>query len=37
MNNSPIFVDSRQKGDPEPINIFMILTGFWSDGSPALN
>jgi hypothetical protein len=35
MDNSPILVDPRQKGDPEPINVFMILTGSWSDGSPA--
>ena len=35
MDNSPILVDPRQKGDPEPINIFMMLTGSWSDGSPA--
>jgi hypothetical protein len=35
MDNSPIFVDPRQKGDPEPIKIFMMLTGSWSDGSPA--
>jgi hypothetical protein len=35
MDNSPIVIDPRGKNDPEPINIFMMLTGAWSDGSPA--
>ena len=35
MDNSPIVVDPRAKNDPEPINVFMMLTGTWSDGSPA--
>jgi hypothetical protein len=35
MDNSPIVIDPRGKDDPEPINIFMTLTGAWSDGSPA--
>jgi hypothetical protein len=28
----PFLSTSRQTGDPKPINIFMILTGSWSDG-----
>ena len=35
MDNSPIVIDPRAKNDPEPINTFMMLTGTWSDGSPA--
>ena len=35
MDNSPIVIDPRAKNDPEPISIFMMLTGAWSDGSPA--
>ncbi len=35
MDKSPIVIDPRGKNDPEPINIFMMLTGAWSDGSPA--
>jgi len=35
MDNSPIMIDPRAKGDPEPFNVFMMLTGSWSDGSPA--
>jgi hypothetical protein len=35
MDNSPIVIDPRAKNDPEPINTFMMLTGAWSDGSPA--
>lgn len=35
MHNSPIVIDPRGKNDPEPINTFMMLTGAWSDGSPA--
>ncbi|HEY6766892.1 MAG TPA: hypothetical protein VI386_19195, partial [Candidatus Sulfotelmatobacter sp.] len=35
MDNSPIVIDPRGKNDPEPINTFMLLTGAWSDGSPA--
>ena len=31
----PIVIDPRAKNDPELINIFMMLTGAWSDGSPA--
>ena len=33
MDNSPI--GGGTTGGPEPINIFMMLTGAWSDGSPA--
>lgn len=35
MDKSPVVIDPRHKGDPEPINVFMMLTGMWSDGSPA--
>ncbi len=35
LDNSPIVIDPRGKNDPESINIFMMLTGAWSDGSPA--
>ncbi len=35
MDNSPIVIDPRGKNDPELINTFMMLTGAWSDGSPA--
>jgi hypothetical protein len=35
MDNSPIVIDPRGKNDQEPINTFMMLTGAWSDGSPA--
>jgi hypothetical protein len=35
MDKSPIVIDPRAKNDPEPINTFMMLTGTWSDGSPA--
>jgi hypothetical protein len=35
LDNSPIVIDPRAKNDPEPINTFMMLTGTWSDGSPA--
>ncbi len=35
MDKSPIVIDPRAKGDPEPIDTFMMLTGTWSDGTPA--
>lgn len=35
MDNSPIVIDPRAKNDPEPIDTFMMLTGMWSDGTPA--
>lgn len=35
LDKSPIVIDPRAKNDPEPINTFMMLTGAWSDGSPA--
>ena len=35
LDKSPIVIDPRQKNDPEPIDVFMMLTGMWSDGSPA--
>jgi hypothetical protein len=35
MDKSPIVIDPRAKSDPEPINTFMMLTGAWSDGTPA--
>lgn len=35
MDRSPIVIDPRAKNDPEPIDTFMMLTGMWSDGTPA--
>jgi hypothetical protein len=35
MDKSPVVIDPRRKGDPEPINVYMVLTGAWSDGTPA--
>jgi len=35
MDKSPVVIDPRHQGDPEPINVFMVLTGSWSDGTPA--
>ena len=33
--NSPVMLNPQFNGKPEPINVFMISTGKWSDGSPA--
>ncbi|HTZ98669.1 MAG TPA: hypothetical protein VMB18_19870 [Terriglobales bacterium] len=33
LDNSPIFIDPRHNSDPEPINVFMMMTGTWSDGT----
>ena len=33
--NSPVMLNSQFNGKPEPINVFMVSTGKWSDGSPA--
>jgi hypothetical protein len=35
LDKSPIVIDPRAKHDPEPIDTFMMLTGAWSDGTPA--
>jgi len=35
MDKSPVVLDPRHKSDPEPNNVFMVLTGTWSDGTPA--
>lgn len=35
MDKSPVVTDPVRKGDPEPIDTYMVLTGMWSDGTPA--
>jgi hypothetical protein len=35
MDKSPVILDPRHKRDPEPSNVYMVLTGAWSDGTPA--
>jgi len=35
LPKSPIILNPQFKGAPEPINVFMILSGTWSDGTPA--
>ncbi|HXR16579.1 MAG TPA: hypothetical protein VN777_10315 [Terriglobales bacterium] len=35
MDKSPVVIDPRHKADPEPNNVFMVLTGAWSDGTSA--
>jgi hypothetical protein len=32
--NSPIFLTPQFRGDPEPMNNFVVPTGVWSDGTP---
>jgi hypothetical protein len=32
---SPLFLLPMFKGNPEPIDVFMMATGMWSDGTPA--
>jgi len=32
---SPLLLSPAFKGDPEPINVFFMGTGMWSDGTPA--
>lgn len=35
LDKSPVFIDPRHNNDPEPVNVFMMMTGMWSDGTPA--
>jgi hypothetical protein len=35
MPKSPVYLNPQFEGQPEPINVFMVLTGMWSDGTPA--
>lgn len=35
LPNSPVYLNPQFGGAPEPIDVFIVLTGTWSDGSPA--
>ena len=35
LTNSPVYLNPQFNGKPEPIEVYMILTGMWSDGTPA--
>jgi hypothetical protein len=35
LDNSPVSFDPARKNDPEPFDLYAILTGMWSDGTPA--
>jgi hypothetical protein len=35
MEKSPVYLLPNFKGQPEPIDVFIVLTGVWSDGTPA--
>jgi hypothetical protein len=35
LPKSPVYLNPQFEGQPEPINVFMVLTGTWSDGTPA--
>jgi hypothetical protein len=35
MPKSPVHLIPMFKGAPEPINVFIVSTGKWSDGTPA--
>ena len=35
LPKSPVYLLPQFHGEPEPIDLFMILTGMWSDGTPA--
>ena len=35
LPGSPVYLTPQFKGAPEPIDVFMVLTGMWSDGTPA--
>ncbi len=35
LPKSPVYLIPQFKGAPEPINVFIVLTGKWSDGTPA--
>jgi len=35
MEKSPVYLLPNFRGQPEPIDVFIVLTGMWSDGTPA--
>jgi hypothetical protein len=35
LPHSPVVLNPQFHGDPEPINVFMVPTSTWSDGTPA--
>lgn len=35
LAKSPVYLLPQFHGAPEPVNVFMVLTGMWSDGTPA--
>jgi len=35
LPKSPVYLNPQFEGQPEPIDVFMVLTGAWSDGTPA--
>jgi hypothetical protein len=35
LPNSPVMLSSQFRGAPEPIDVFMVPTGRWPDGSVA--
>jgi hypothetical protein len=35
LPKSPVYLNPQFKGAPEPIDVFMVLTGMWSDGTHA--
>lgn len=35
LPKSPVYLLPQFKGKPEPINVYMVLTGMWSDRTPA--
>jgi hypothetical protein len=34
LSKSPVMLNPQFHGDPEPIDVFMIPAGWWSDGTP---
>jgi hypothetical protein len=35
LPHSPVMLNPQFRGNPEPIDVFMVPTGSWSDGTPA--
>src|SRR5215469_9040555 len=35
LPNSPVMLNPQFRGNPEPMEVFMVPTGRWSDGTPA--
>jgi len=35
LPHSPVMLNPQFNGDPEPIDVFMVPAGRWSDGTPA--